>query len=69
VILSDIAVHRELYKNATYVQGQNDLKSALYTALHRGGIIPEPRGIYTWEKAAERTLLFFFRVLLHKDGK
>ena len=69
VILSDIAVHHELYKKATFVRTLSELQGALYSALENGGKIPEVRGLYSWEKAAERALLFFFRVLLHKDRK
>lgn len=69
VILSDIPVHHELYKKATFVRSLSELQGALYSVLENGGKIPEVRGLYTWEKAAERALLFFFRVLLHKDRK
>jgi glycosyltransferase involved in cell wall biosynthesis len=68
VILSDIAVHHELYKKACFVKTLEDLEGAIYRAIHGGITVPEPRGTYTWEKAAERSLLFFLRVLFHKDG-
>ena len=67
VILSDIAVHHELYKKACFIKNLEDLEGAIYRAMQGGITTPEPRGIYTWEKAAERSLLFFLRVLLHKD--
>jgi glycosyltransferase involved in cell wall biosynthesis len=67
VILSDISVHQELYKNAVFVKDQNELQVALYSALQGDGKIPQLRGDYSWKKAADRALLFFFRVLLYKD--
>lgn len=67
VILSDIPVHQELYKNAIFVKDLNGLRAALYSALEGHGKVPIPRGRYDWEKAAQRALLFFGRVLLHKD--
>ena len=67
VILSDIAVHHELYKEAWFVKTEAELEAALYRSKHSKIPVPKPRGIYTWEKAAERALLLFGRVLHHKD--
>ena len=67
VILSDIPVHNELYKNACMVKNLKELEGAMYRALNGKIEVPEARGNYVWEKAAERTLFFFLRVLLHKD--
>lgn len=69
VILSDIPVHHELYKNACFVKDETECHAALYSALQGHGKVPQPRGHYTWEKAAERALLFFLRVLRDKNGK
>ncbi|MFA4814546.1 MAG: glycosyltransferase [Candidatus Gracilibacteria bacterium] len=67
VIMSDIPVHNELYKKACMVKTLSDLEGAVYRALHSKIEIPQPRGIYTWEKTADRTLLFFLRVLFHEN--
>lgn len=67
VIMSDIPVHNELYKKACMVKTLESLEGAVYRALHSKIEIPVPRGTYTWEKTADRTLLFFLRVLFHKD--
>jgi len=67
VILSDIGVHRELYKNAVFVRDVDEAQAALYSALEGFGKVPQVRGAYSWKLAAERALLFFVRVLLHKD--
>lgn len=69
VILSDIPVHQELYKHAVLVRNLDGLQGALYSALQGDGKVPQPRGTYTWKKTAQRSLLFFFRVLLHEDRK
>jgi glycosyltransferase involved in cell wall biosynthesis len=69
VILSNIPVHQELYKQAVLVRTLDDLQGALYSALQGNGKVPQPRGVYTWKKTAQRSLLFFFRVLLHEDRK
>lgn len=63
VLLSDIPVHHELYKDAEWIQTEEDLWKALYLAQNTSLKVPTPRGIYSWEKAAQRTLLFFLRVL------
>ena len=67
VIMSDISVHNELYKKACMVKNLKELETAVYRALHEKIEVPEPRGDYTWKKTADRTLLFFLRVLFHKD--
>ncbi|MFA6024640.1 MAG: glycosyltransferase [Candidatus Gracilibacteria bacterium] len=69
VILSDISVHRELYKNACFVKTPEDLDLGLFRALQGNVPVPQPRGTYSWEKAAERSLLFFLRVLLNENRK
>lgn len=69
VILSNIPVHQELYKHAILVRTLDDLQGALYSALQGNGKVPQPRGAYTWKKTAQRSLLFFLRVLLHEDRK
>lgn len=67
VLLSDIPVHSELYKDAEWIHTEEDLWKSLYLAQNTKLKVPEPRGIYTWDKAAERTLLFFLRVLFNKN--
>ena len=67
VLLSDIPVHHELYKEAEWVKTEEDLWKSLYLAKNANLKVPTPRGTYTWEKAAQRSLLFFLRVLLNKD--
>ncbi len=66
VLLSDIAVHHELYKTRRPMI--KEFKE-LHAALLRKGEIPTPRGRYTWEAAARRALLLFRRVVFHKDGE
>ncbi len=68
VIMSAIPVHQELYKTPEcFVRDLPELEAALYRSLEGYGKVPELRGLYTWEKAAERALLFFRRVLLNKN--
>ena len=67
VLLSEIPVHNELYKEAEWIRTEEDLWKALYLAEETKLKVPTPRGNYSWDKAAERTLLFFLRVLRHKD--
>ncbi|QQR54970.1 glycosyltransferase family 4 protein [Candidatus Peregrinibacteria bacterium] len=69
VLLSNIPVHHELYKNAEWIQTEEDLWKALYLGQKGKLKIPTPRGNYNWDFAAQRTLLFFLRVLRHEDGK
>lgn len=69
VILSDIAVHQELYRNATFVRNPDELKIAIIRALNQKLPVPKPRGDYSWKKAAERTSFLFLRVLLNKNRK
>lgn len=67
VLLSDIPVHHELYKQAEWVRTEEDLWKGLYLAQDSKLKTPLPRGDYSWDKAANRSLLFFLRVLLNKD--
>lgn len=67
VLLSDIPVHHELYKDAEWIKTEEDLWKGLYLAQNSSLKVPTPRGTYNWEKAAERSLFFFLRVLLNKD--
>lgn len=67
VLLSDIPVHHELYRNAEWIHTEADLWKALYLGEQTKLKVPTPRGKYSWDLAAERTLLFFLRVLLHKN--
>ncbi len=69
VLLSDIPVHRELYKKGEFIQTQEDLWAHLYhweKSRHRA---PQPRGLYSWDKAAQRASLFFERIILHENRK
>lgn len=67
VLLSEIPVHHELYKEAEWVKNKEDLLRILYMSNQTALKIPTPRGIYTWDKASERILLFFLRVLRNKN--
>ncbi len=67
VLLSDIPVHNELYKDAEWIKTEEDLWKSLYLAQSSSLKVPQPRGGYTWEKTTKRSLLFFLRVLFHKD--
>lgn len=68
VIMSSIAVHHELYhSSACFVKNEQELHAALYRALHSQILVPKTRGLYTWQKAAERCLFLFFRVLANKN--
>ncbi len=69
VIMSDIAVHHELYKKACCVKDLHQLETAIYRALEGKIQVPLLRGQYSWAKTAERSLLFFLRVLLNEDRK
>jgi glycosyltransferase involved in cell wall biosynthesis len=54
VILSDIPVHRELYKDAEWVANTEDLFRVLYLSQLQGSHrlkVPKPRGLYTWDRA------------------
>ncbi len=67
VLLSDIAVHHELYKvKGGMVKSIEDLHANFQKLLQGKGEIPIPRGKYSWDSAAKRALLFFRRVVLHK---
>ncbi|MBT5824209.1 glycosyltransferase [Candidatus Peregrinibacteria bacterium] len=68
VIMSDISVHNELYRsNFPLVSNEDDLHLAIYKILNGESSVPKLRGNYTWENASKRTLLFFRRVILHKN--
>lgn len=67
VIISDIPVHRELYKSADFVVNKNDLILSIKRNLMGMGKLAIPRGNYTWELAAKRALLFFRRVIVDKN--
>jgi glycosyltransferase involved in cell wall biosynthesis len=69
VIMSDIAVHRELYhsEGACFVEGRVALRAAIARALHGNVGSPKPRGDYTWERAAQEALLLFRRVIHNKN--
>lgn len=68
VIMSDIAVHNELYRCEQPMVGNlDDLRFAIHKALNGDVKVPKPRGVYDWEGAAKRALLLFRRVLSNKD--
>ena len=67
VLLSDIPVHRELYKEAEWVKNKEDFFRILYMSKQSELKVPTPRGNYSWDKASERVLLFFLRVLRNKN--
>lgn len=69
VIMSDIAVHHELYRaDSVRVSNFQELRIAIHRALQGELSVPKPRGDYTWEAAANRALLLFRRVLRDKNG-
>ncbi len=63
VILSKIAVHTELYKDATFVKSYQDLILSLKTDVK----VPQPKQNFSWESAAKRALLFFNRVIADEN--
>jgi len=67
VIMSDIPVHRELYKSGHFVTNEKDLILAINQCLNGRGKIPIVRGDYSWSGAAKRSLLLFRRVILNKN--
>lgn len=67
VILSDISVHQELYRGTNFVGTYDELRTEYLRSRQNVLAIPEPRGDYRWEAAAERSLLFLRRVIEHKD--
>jgi len=67
VILSDIDVHRELYSGANFVSNYEELKTEFLRARTGKLSLAKARGSYTWKSAAERSLLFFRRVIENKD--
>lgn len=69
VIMSDISVHNELYKNALMVRSFQELEQAVQRLRTFNAPVPQPRGRYTWEAAAQRSLLFFLRILFYKNRK
>lgn len=64
IIMSDIAVHHELYKDACFVSDECELRAAIYGGNAR---VPKLRGDYTWAGAAKRALLLFRRVVADKN--
>lgn len=69
VILSDISVHRELYKSNYFVKSEEDLLLAVKKNLMGYGQVPAMRGEYNWESAAKRALLFFLRIIGNENRK
>lgn len=67
VIMSDINVHRELYKSDFFVKNQDDLLIGIKRILMGYKNIPKERGHYTWNLAAKRALFFFGRVVADKN--
>lgn len=67
VILSDISVHRELYRSNYFVNTPESLLLAVKRCMMGYGEVPRPRGDYNWESAARRSLLFFLRVIGDKN--
>jgi glycosyltransferase involved in cell wall biosynthesis len=80
VIMSDIAVHHELYfgakskfssgkskkGGACFVENEDDLIFAIKKMIsQKSGCVkvPRPRGDYTWEGAAKRTLHLFRKII------
>jgi len=67
VILSNISVHQELYKGVNFINTYDDLRTEYLRSRQNSLPIPIPRGNYTWEAAAKRTLLFLRRVVENKN--
>lgn len=73
VILSNIAVHHELYHldAACVVDDKTDLIAAISRMVSSSNsgksCVPKPRGEYSWERAAARALLLFRRVVGNKN--
>jgi glycosyltransferase involved in cell wall biosynthesis len=66
-IMSDIAVHRELYKSACFVADEADLFAAIHRANSGGLALHEPRLEFSWKRSADRALLFFRSIVRNKD--
>ena len=70
VILSDIPVHHELYKQKRpMVKNKEDLYLQIHQAINGQLETPKLRGVYTWERAAKETSLLFRRVVHNKNRK
>jgi len=68
VIMSNISVHKELYKSPEcIVSDLSDLRLAIYNAIKKRGKIPKPRCEYSWEKASEKALLFFRSIVVNEN--
>lgn len=67
VILSDISVHRELYKGLNFVANFEDLRSEYLRSRHQKLNLAKARGDYTWDNAAKMSLLFFRRIIQDKN--
>lgn len=63
VILSKIEVHKELYKEATFVKTYQDFILSLKTEVK----VPKPRQNYSWESAAKKALFFFNRIITNEN--
>lgn len=63
VIMSDIAVHRELYEEAIFIKNYEQLQGALNKPVR----IPVTKRAYRWDLAAEEALLFFHRIVMDED--
>ncbi|MFT7183961.1 MAG: glycosyltransferase involved in cell wall biosynthesis [Oceanicoccus sp.] len=67
VVLSDISVHRELYRGTNFVSNYEELKTEYLRSRIGKLSIPKTRGVYTWEKSAKTALLFFHRIIENKN--
>ncbi len=68
VLLSDIPVHRELYESTwPFIRNYEEAKELVEQALHHSIPLLTKKRKLSWKEAAERALLFFHRVIVHKD--
>ncbi len=64
VIMSDIAVHRELYEGINFIKTYEDLLKEFLKKIYP---IAKMKRHYSWESAAEKALFCFKRVIQHKN--
>lgn len=69
VIMSDISVHKELYKKGDYFSRPEDLIWLIKKAMNNQISVPVPRRNYSWDLAARQALLLFRRVIVDENRK
>jgi glycosyltransferase involved in cell wall biosynthesis len=67
VLLSDIPVHREFYEGM-FFNNPEECRNAIQKILKGEWQVPKAKHSMNWSSAAEKALLFFRSVILHKNG-